>query len=152
MLEQILLFWVQQFLIQMIMRVLLLIFVTISVNANQSFIEASISDKTILLEVANTQALRSKGLMGIEKLDDNQGMIFIWPGAARRCMWMKNTYIELSVAFINREKKIVEIFDLEPGSLDSVCSVNRDIIAAVEMNKGWFAKNRIELFSRIALP
>ena len=49
-------------------------------------------------------------------------------------------------------KKIVEIFDLEPGSLDSVCSVNRDIIAAVEMNKGWFAKNRIELFSRIALP
>ena len=136
----------------MIMRVLLLIFVTISVNANQSFIEASISDKTILLEVANTQALRSKGLMGIEKLDDNQGMIFIWPGAARRCMWMKNTYIELSVAFINREKKIVEIFDLEPGSLDSVCSVNRDIIAAVEMNKGWFAKNRIELFSRIALP
>lgn len=134
------------------MRVLLLIFVTISVNANQSFIEASISDKTILLEVANTQALRSKGLMGIEKLDDNQGMIFIWPGAARRCMWMKNTYIELSVAFINREKKIVEIFDLEPGSLDSVCSVNRDIIAAVEMNKGWFAKNRIELFSRIALP
>tara|TARA_X000000950_G_scaffold220731_1_gene265867 strand:+ start:12810 stop:13220 length:411 start_codon:yes stop_codon:yes gene_type:complete len=136
----------------MIMRVLLLIFVTISVNANQSFIEASISDKTILLEVANTQALRSKGLMGIKELDDNQGMIFIWPGAARRCMWMKNTYIELSVAFINREKKIVEIFDLEPGSLDSVCSVNRDIIAAVEMNKGWFAKNRIELFSRIALP
>ena len=134
------------------MRVLLLIFVTISVNANQSFIEASISDKTILLEVANTQALRSKGLMGIEELDDNQGMIFIWPGAARRCMWMKNTYIELSVAFINREKKIVEIFDLEPGSLDSVCSVNRDIIAAVEMNKGWFEKNRIELFSRIALP
>ncbi len=134
------------------MRVLLLIFVTISVNANQSFIEASISDKTILLEVANTQALRSKGLMGIKELDDNQGMIFIWPGAARRCMWMKNTYIELSVAFINREKKIVEIFDLEPGSLDSVCSVNRDIIAAVEMNKGWFAKNRIELFSRIALP
>ena len=134
------------------MRVLLLIFVTISVNANQSFSEASISDKTILLEVANTQALRSKGLMGIKELDDNQGMIFIWPGAARRCMWMKNTYIELSVAFINREKKIVEIFDLEPGSLDSVCSVNRDIIAAVEMNKGWFAKNRIELFSRIALP
>jgi len=79
-------------------------------------------------------------------------MIFIWPGAARRCMWMKNTYIELSVAFIDREKKVVEIFDLEPGNLDSVCSVNRDIIAAVEMNKGWFAKNRIELFSRIALP
>lgn len=136
----------------MIMRVLLLIFVTISINANQSFIQASVSGKTIQLEVANTQALRSQGLMGVNELEDNQGMIFIWPGAARRCMWMKNTYIELSVAFIDREKKVVEIFDLEPGNLDSVCSVSKDIIAAVEMKKGWFIKNKIELFSSIALP
>ena len=65
---------------------------------------------------------------------------------------MKNTYIELSVAFIDREKKVVEIFDLEPGNLDSVCSVSGDIIAAVEMKKGWFSKNKIELLSSIALP
>jgi uncharacterized membrane protein (UPF0127 family) len=136
----------------MIMRVLLLIFVTISANADKSFIEANIGEKIIQLEVANTQALRSKGLMGVESLKDNQGMIFIWPGAGRRCMWMKDTYVELSVAFVNREKKIVEIFDLEPGSLDSVCSVNRDIIAAVEMKKGWFAKNKVKLSSKIVLP
>ncbi len=136
----------------MIMRILLLIFVTISVNADTKFIEAKIGEKSLVLEVANTQALRSKGLMEIRKLGKNQGMIFFWPGAARRCMWMKNTYIELSVAFINREKKIVEIFDLEPESLDSVCSINRDIIAAIEMNKGWFVKNDIELFSEVKLP
>ena len=53
------------------MRVLLLIFVTISINANQSFIQASISGKTIQLEVANTQALRSQGLMGVNELEDN---------------------------------------------------------------------------------
>ena len=134
------------------MRILLLIFVTISVNANPNLIEANIGDKTIMLEVANTQALRSKGLMGIKDLDENNGMIFFWPGAARRCMWMKNTYIELSVAFINRDKKIVEIFDLVPESLDSVCSDSRDIIAAIEMKKGWFDKNNIEILSTIELP
>ena len=134
------------------MRILLLIFVTISANANPNLIEANIGDKTIMLEVANTQALRSKGLMGITDLDENNGMIFFWPGAARRCMWMKNTYIELSVAFINRDKKIVEIFDLVPESLDSVCSNSRDIIAAIEMKKGWFDKNNIEILSTIELP
>ena len=134
------------------MRILLLIFVTISVNANTSFIEANIGAKELMLEVANTQALRSKGLMDVKELNEDRGMIFFWPGAARRCMWMKDTYIELSVAFINREKKIVEIFDLEPENLESVCSSSRDIIAAIEMNKGWFSKNDIELLSKVELP
>lgn len=134
------------------MRILLLIFVTISVNANTSFIEANIGTKELMLEVANTQALRSKGLMDVKELNEDRGMIFFWPGAARRCMWMKDTYIELSVAFINREKKIVEIFDLEPENLESVCSSSRDIIAAIEMNKGWFSKNDIELLSKVELP
>lgn len=134
------------------MRILLLIFVTISVNANTNFIEANIGTKELMLEVANTQALRSKGLMGVKELNEDRGMIFFWPGAARRCMWMKDTYIELSVAFINREKKIVEIFDLEPENLESVCSSSRDIIAAIEMNKGWFSKNDIKLLSKVELP
>lgn len=134
------------------MRILLLIFVTISVNANTNFIEANIGTKELMLEVANTQALRSKGLMYVKELNEDRGMIFFWPGAARRCMWMKDTYIELSVAFINREKKIVEIFDLEPENLESVCSSSRDIIAAIEMNKGWFSKNDIELLSKVELP
>ena len=126
------------------MRVLLLIFVTISVNANQSFIEASISDKTILLEVANTQALRSKGLMGIEELDDNQGMIFIWPGAARRCMWMKNTYIPLSVAYMDGSGKIINIYDMVPLSKISVCS-DRPALYALEVNRGWYKRNNIKV-------
>ena len=134
------------------MRILLLIFVTISVNANTNFIEANIGTKELMLEVANTQALRSKGLMDVKELNEDRGMIFFWSGAARRCMWMKDTYIELSVAFINREKKIVEIFDLEPENLESVCSSSRDIIAAIEMNKGWFSKNDIELLSKVELP
>lgn len=134
------------------MRILLLIFVTISVNANTNFIEANIGTKELMLEVANTQALRSKGLMDVKELNEDRGMIFFWPGAARRCMWMKDTYIKLSVAFINREKKIVEIFDLEPENLESVCSSSRDIIAAIEMNKGWFSKNDIKLLSKVELP
>ena len=126
------------------MRVLLLIFVTISVNANQSFIQASISGKTIQLEVANTQALRSQGLMGVNELADNQGMIFIWPGAARRCMWMKNTYIPLNVAYIDTKGKILEIYEMLPLSEDSICSKKR-VKYALEVNLDWFKRNNVNV-------
>ena len=105
-----------------------------------------------LVEVMRSDLEQQRGMMYRKSLDKNNGMLFLFKKPKSAVFWMKNTYIELSVAFINREKKVVEIFDLEPGNLDSVCSVSKDIIAAVEMKKGWFSKNKIELFSSIALP
>ena len=136
----------------MIIRILLISFVTAFLSSKENLTPAKIGEKEILLQVANTQALRAEGLMGVKALEYNQGMIFIWPNASRKCMWMKNTFIDLSVGFIDRERKITEIKELKSKSLESICSSRGNIIAAIEMNKGWFAKNRIELFSRIALP
>jgi len=47
---------------------------------------------------------------------------------------------------------IAEIRDLEPYSIDSVCSRNSDIISAIEMNRDWFVKNNIRVFSKINIP
>ena len=81
--------------------------------------------------------------MGVEALEYNQGMFFICPNASRKCMWMKNTLIDLSVAFIDRDRKITEIKDLQSESLESICSSRGNIIAAIEMNKGWFKENNV---------
>ena len=105
-----------------------------------------------MLQVANTKALRADGLMGVEALEYNQGMFFIWPNASRKCMWMKNTFIDLSVAFIDRERKITEIKELKSKSLESICSSRGNIIAAIEMNKGWFRENNIEPGVKVLLP
>ena len=67
-------------------------------------------------------------------------------------MMMKNTSIKLSIAFINSNKMIVEIRDLEPYSTDSVCSRNNDIVSAIEMNRDWFVKNNIRVFSKVDIP
>ena len=90
--------------------------------------------------------------MGIRGLNEDEGMIFLWPDADQRCMWMKNTSIKLSIAFINSNQMIAEIRDLEPYSTDSVCSRNSDIISAIEMNRDWFVKNNIRVFSKINIP
>ena len=67
-------------------------------------------------------------------------------------MWMKNTLIDLSVAFIDRDRRITEIKELQSKSLESICSSSGNIIAAVEMNKGWFKENSIETGVEVFLP
>ena len=136
----------------MIIRILLISFVTAFLSSSEDLIPAKIGEKEILLKIANTQASRADGLMGVKALEYNQGMIFIWPNASRKCMWMKNTFIDLSVAFIDRERKISEIKELKSKSLESICSSRGNIIAAIEMNKGWFRENNIEPGVKVLLP
>ena len=136
----------------MIIRILLISFVTAFLSSNEDLIPAKIGEKEILLKIANTQASRADGLMGVKALEYNQGMIFIWPNASRKCMWMKNTFIDLSVAFIDRERKISEIKELKSKSLESICSSRGNVIAAIEMNKGWFRENNIEPGVKVLLP
>ena len=81
-------------------------------------------------------------------LEKNSGMIFIWPSSKRQCMWMKNTSLSLSVAFISSNGRILEIYDMIPFSEESICS-NQRARMAVEVNQGWFAKNNIIVGDKI---
>ena len=57
-------------------------------------------------------------------------------------MWMKNTIIPLSVAYLSKSGHILEIHDLKPFSEKSVCS-NQKARMALEMKQGWFQDNKI---------
>src|SRR5688500_19861984 len=65
-------------------------------------------------EVASTDATRSTGLMHRRMLPENRGMLFIFPDVAMHGMWMMNTYVPLSVAFLDREARIINIEDMQP--------------------------------------
>jgi uncharacterized membrane protein (UPF0127 family) len=64
------------------------------------------------------------------------------------CMWMKNTLIPLSVAFIDDDGAIVNIADMEPHSEQSHCAT-KPVRYALEMNRGWFAARGIKPGTRI---
>ena len=97
----------------------------------------------IRAEVAAAPAQREQGLMFREKMATNDGMVFVFEGPAEVCMWMKNTLLPLSVAFIDGNGRIVNIEDMQPQTLDSHCARKR-VRYALEMNLGWFRQKNIK--------
>jgi len=96
----------------------------------------------IQAEVAGTAATRSQGLMRRKSMAQGAGMLFLFDEPAAHCMWMKNTLIPLSVAFIDQRGQIVNIADMQPLDETSHCAT-RPARYALEMNQGWFKKRGI---------
>ena len=96
----------------------------------------------IKAEVAGNEAEREYGLMYRKKLGLNEGMVFLFGAPAGVCMWMKNTPLPLSVAFIDTTGKIINIEDMQPQTTNSHCA-KKPIAYALEMNLGWFKKKNI---------
>jgi uncharacterized membrane protein (UPF0127 family) len=97
----------------------------------------TVKGHAISVAVAATADLREKGLMGRDKLNENEGMLFVFPQAGRHAMWMKNTPLPLSVAFIDWRGRIVNIAEMTPYSLEEHAA-KTDALYALEMRGGWF--------------
>ena len=97
----------------------------------------------IRAEVAADFASRSRGLMHRKALGPNAGMLFVFDEAAAHCMWMKNTFVPLSVAFLDDGGEIVNIADMTPHSEQAHCAA-RPARYALEMNRGWFVARGIK--------
>ncbi len=102
-----------------------------------------IKDHDIRTEVAATEAARLRGLMFRDRLAENSGMMFLYPRAEITAMWMKNTRIPLSVAFIDAKGRILNVADMEPFSETAHVSAG-PAAYALEMNRGWFGKRGIK--------
>ena len=97
----------------------------------------------IRAEVARTPLQQQTGLMFRATMAAHEGMLFVFDGLERRCFWMKNTLLPLSIAFIADDGRIVNLAEMEPQSQDSHCS-SEPVRYALEMNQGWFAKRGIK--------
>jgi uncharacterized membrane protein (UPF0127 family) len=100
-------------------------------------IELMIGEQTFSLEIADSPEEREKGLMFRESMPADHGMIFVFERDRILGFWMKNTLIPLSIAYLNREGKIIDIFNLVPGDETPVVS-SRSVRYAIELNRGAF--------------
>jgi uncharacterized protein len=88
------------------------------------------------VEIADTDALRQRGLMFRQRLPEDRGMLFDFQKPRPVSMWMKNTYISLDMLFIRENGDIAYIAEnTVPKSLDTV-GVSEPVLAVLELAGG----------------
>jgi len=100
------------------------------------------------VEVAANDAEREKGLMFRKSLGRDDGMLFVFDEPAYHAMWMKNTLIALSVAFVDRDGVILNVMDMEPQTLEAHQAAG-PATYAIETNVGWFAAHHVKAGDRV---
>jgi hypothetical protein len=99
------------------------------------FIEGREGRVSLIAELALTPAQKQQGLMFRTELKDGEGMLFVFGQDQILSFWMKDTLIPLSIAYISSDGRIIEIFDMEPRSLNPVHS-SRSARYALEVPQG----------------
>lgn len=115
----------------------------VSAQAASQTVRLSAGVHLITAEVAADDPKRARGLMFRETLAANHGMLFVFDNKSIQCMWMRNTLIPLSVAFLDDDGRIVNIEDMKPGTEESHCA-RAPVRYALEMTQGWFAQRGLK--------
>ena len=122
----------------------LLTFLSSSASAEiPKTIHLKVSGHTLSAEVAYKKESRTRGLMYRNSMKKNSGMLFVFPEASIHSMWMINTYIPLSIAFLDKNGIILNIIDMSPHTRTKNSAASKAKYA-LEMNLGWFSSRNIK--------
>ncbi len=86
-------------------------------------VEMKIGDKTFVMQVADTEAERQLGLMYRKSLDENEGMLFIYPEEQLQSFWMKNTFVPLDIAYATKDGRVLNIEQMAAHDLNGSDSI-----------------------------
>lgn len=112
--------------------------------------------KRILVEVADTPEKAAQGLMFRKNLPENQGMLFVFPEEQVLSFWMKNTFIDLSIAYITKQKTIGSIKSMKAAKSEmqshfETYESDQPAQYALEMGLGWFHRNNIKVGDKVKI-
>lgn len=99
---------------------------------------------TVMAEVARTAAERAQGLMNRDEVPDGTGMLFVFEDVRVRTFWMKDTFVDLDIAFLDESYTIVDIQQMDAQS-ETQHESRRPALMALEVRRGWFAEHGIEV-------
>jgi uncharacterized membrane protein (UPF0127 family) len=99
--------------------------------------------KEIIAELAISRTEIATGMMFRDKMEENEGMLFVFAQPVQVSFYMKNTYVPLSCAYIDGEGAILEIHDLKPLDETPVYARSEQVQYVLEVKQGWFERNGI---------
>lgn len=116
----------------------------------------TLGKKTFVVEIAETPDQHQRGLMFRENLKPEEGMLFIFSDEAPRFFWMKNTLIDLSIGYFDKNAILIDIQEMKTGkgvpdsALPTYASA-RPAMYALEMNKNWFSDNKVKIGTKLKI-
>ena len=108
----------------------------------------TINGHKVTAEIAATPGERATGLMNRFSLRPDNGMLFIFERPEPLSFWMKNTFIPLSIAFLDTDGRILNIEDMAPQTETTHWSKG-PALYALEMRKGWFMERGVKPGDRV---
>ncbi len=103
------------------------------------------------LRLAVTDLEKSRGLMGAAKLPRNEGMAFLYESDTQVRFWMKDTPLDLDIAFVSAEGVILEIKTMRAGDTETTTSTSAKVRFTVEMAAGWYALTGVKVGEKVEL-
>jgi len=106
------------------------------------------SNITLTVELAETQAQWSQGLSGRDSMSSNHGMLFIFNHESKWGFWMKDMKFPLDIIWFSSDRKVVYIKqNLLPCSPDNcpVFTPPVDALYVLEVNAGFVETHNISL-------
>ncbi len=110
-----------------------------------------IGGNPLVVELAATPRSRMCGLSRRTSLDDNRGMLFVYPRSAMRTFWMKDTWIPLSIAFLDGSGIIINIEIMTPDQTHERYHASQPARYALEVEQGWFRQHGIKTGDRVEI-
>ena len=108
------------------------------------YIKLTVNEHELTAEAATSHAGHMCGLAFRQGLPADRGMLFAYAREQIVGFWMKNTYIPLSIAFLDSDGKILEIRDMDPRFPTRRYISKSPARYALEVNQGWFVDKGIK--------
>lgn len=117
----------------------------------QVTVEQGGTSAQLTVELATTEVQREQGLMYRQEMADDRGMLFLFTSDGQTGFWMKNTYIPLTIAYLDAGGRVLELRDGRPLD-ETILTPARPYRLVLEVNQGWFQRHGLGVGAVVHLP
>ena len=138
-----------------VVLIILFLIASISLTYSQDSLETitiKCGGADLTVEIAADVGSRDRGLMHRESLPDNTGMLFVYKKKMYGRLWMKNTLVPLSAAFIDKDGRILQIIQMKKTNSTKIYRSKEKMKYVIEAPLGWFSKNGVMVGDYCSIP
>lgn len=116
-------------------------------------IRVFLGGEEIAVIIADTPASQEQGLSGREKLEPNEGMLFVFQTPMLTGFWMKDMLFPIDIIYFDAHHRIVDVWEgATPESYPKVFTPRTPAQFVLEVPAGFFAEHHLEMGNTIEIP